>query len=882
MTSVTYPNSSKSTTFSKSRLLRFLTTLSLDLDIGGNELSDAATTISLELPATINVNNLLELAAESLAQKIVMNPDYSLLAGRVYVFAIKRQIPCKFAANFEKMNKNKHPKTGEQYPLVSDDITKFVTKHQDFLDNLIVASRDNDLSYFGMKTLAKSYLLKANDVIMETPQFMFLRVAIGIHVPASRGDESSILAQIARTYDLMSQKYFLHASPTLFNASTPSNYLSLCFLMSIEDDSIDGIYKTLHKTALISKASGGIGLHVNNIRSRGSLIKSSNGSSNGLVPMLRVFNSTARYVDQGGNKRPGAIAIYIEPWHGDIEEILDLRKNHGNEEMRARDLFYALWVPDLFMKRVKDNDDWSLFSPSDAPGLADVYGPEFEELFTKYEKQGLATTTIKARKLWIKILEAQTETGMPFMLYKDACNEKLNQKNLGTIKSSNLCCEVVQYSSDVETAVCNLALVALPSFVIRTEDFCSFDFSKLHEVVKQVTRNLDQVIDSTLYPTDSTKSSNMRHRPIAIGVQGLADVFMQLRLPFDSKKAKTLNVQIFETIYHAAIESSMEMSVEFGPYETFQGSPASKGILQFDMWNHKPTFYSDWDELKSKVKTLGLRNSLLVAPMPTASTSQILGFNECFEPFTSNIYLRRVLSGEFQVINKYLVKDLKDLGLWSSAMKDQIIIDDGLIQNIDAIPDEIKSLYKTVWELSQKVIVNMAVDRGRFVDQLQSLNIHLKVPTFKSLTSCHFYGWENGLKTGMYYLRTKAASRAIQFSVDPLHTKVEISKMKRANIGHLKRPTYLEAKAFKRSIREPHQRVTRLKTFNKGDITAKNPQAEPETPISDFPDSFSIEPNSDDFELINTATPPEAYDIYDTTPLSCNLIDFEGCESCSA
>lgn len=885
MTLVLDPNSPKSNPFDKTRLLRLLSKLSYGLDVSGDELAEAATTISLELPASITVDDLLNLSAESLAQKIVVNPEFSLLAGRVDVFAIRRRIPFQFAANFQRMNNYKHPKTGKPHPLVSEKTTEFVKNHENFLNNLIDPGRDNDLSFFGMRTLAKSYLIKSDTLIMETPQFMFLRVAIGIHVPANRGDETSVLAQISRTYNLMSQKYFLHASPTLFNAATPSNYLSLCFLMSIEDDSIDGIYKSLHQAALISKASGGIGIHVNNIRSRGSLIRSSNGSSNGLVPMLRVFNSTARYVDQGGNKRPGAMAVYIEPWHGDIEEILDLRKNHGNEEMRTRDLFYALWIPDLFMKRVKDNEDWSLFSPSDAPGLADVYGDEFENLYTKYEAQGLATSSFKARKLWVKILESQTETGMPFMLYKDACNKKLNQKNLGTIKSSNLCCEVVQYSSNEETAVCNLALVALPSFIIISEGFSTFDFPKLHEVVKYVTRNLDQVIDSTQYPTDSTRLSNMKHRPLAIGVQGLADVFMELRIPFDSKKAKTLNAQIFETIYHAAIESSMEMSIEYGPYETFQGSPASKGFLQFDLWDHQPTFFGDWDELKSKVIANGLRNSLLVAPMPTASTSQILGFNECFEPYTSNLYLRRVLSGEFQVVNKYLVKDLKDLGLWGKSMKEQIIIDDGLIQNIDVIPEELKSLYKTVWEMSQKNIVEMAVDRGRFVDQLQSLNIHLKDPTFKSLTSCHFYGWEKGLKTGMYYLRTKAASRAIQFSVDAARSKLEISKMNKASVSLLKRPTYLEAKSFKRRSSgqsQYGQRDPKLATFKNCEDAQSRSISEPGTPTSDFPDTSLKEFNKDDVELSVATTPGEEYDIYDTTPLACNLIDNEGCESCSA
>lgn len=878
MTLVEYGTESDNSPFDKSRLLKLFDRLSRDLGILQHDLEDGVNSISLELPDKIKIAELLILSSESLAQKTVVNPNFSLLAGRIVVHAIKRSVANDFSSNFSFLRNNLDLKTGRKHPLVSEEAFQFVQNHHDFLNNLIVPSRDNDLTYFGMRTLQKSYLLKSNDVILETPQYMFMRVAIGIHALAHTESIENVLVQIARTYNLMSQKYFIHSSPTLFNAATPSNYLSLCFLMAVDDDSIDGIFKSLHKAALISKASGGIGIHVNNIRSTGSLIKSSNGTSNGLVPMLRVFNSTARYVDQGGNKRPGAIAVYVEPWHGDILEILDLRKNHGPEELRARDLFYALWIPDLFMKRVEENADWSLFSPNEAMGLADVYGDEFEQLYKKYEQEGLATTTFKARKLWVKILEAQTETGMPFMLYKDACNRKLNQKNLGMIKSSNLCCEIVQYSSPEEIAVCNLALLALPSFVLKADLNSMFDFAKLHEVTKCVTRNLDQVIDSTLYPTESAELSNKRHRPLAIGVQGLADVFMMLRLPFESDEAKKLNVQIFETIYHGAIESSMEHSIEKGPYETFAGSPASKGILQFDMWNHKPTFFSDWDDLKCKVKKNGLRNSLLVAPMPTASTSQILGFNECFEPFTSNIYLRRVLSGEFQVVNKYLVRDLIDLGVWNNALKEQIIIDDGLIQNIDVIPNEIKSLYKTVWEISQKTIVQMAVDRGVFVDQLQSLNIHLKNPTFKNLTSCHFFGWKEGLKTGMYYLRTKAASRPIQFSVDNKRTAQELSNMKMPDISILQYKKYLEVDTYSPSS------VPLLEETSKWQPSHKKRKYfnTPDTPSSDGFDRPSKDQSPAVVLLSKVATPEEEYDIYDTTPISCNIANPEHCESCSA
>uniref|UniRef100_A0A0L0NPG1 Ribonucleoside-diphosphate reductase n=1 Tax=Candidozyma auris TaxID=498019 RepID=A0A0L0NPG1_CANAR len=585
-----------------------------------------------------------------------------------------------------------------------------------------------------------------------------MRVAVGIH--------GKDIERVIETYNLMSQRYFTHGSPTLFNAGTPSPQMSSCFLVAMKEDSIDGIYDTLKTCALISKSAGGIGLHIHNIRGTGAYIAGTNGTSNGIIPMVRVFNNTARYVDQGGNKRPGAFALYLEPWHSDIFDFIDIRKNHGKEEIRARDLFPALWIPDLFMKRVELNGDWTLFSPNEAPGLADCYGDEFVALYEKYEKEGRGRSTIKAQKLWYSILEAQTETGTPFMLYKDACNQKTNQKNLGIIKSSNLCCEIVEYSSPEEVAVCNLASIALPSFVQKDTTSCWYDFDKLHEVTKVVTRNLNRIIDRNYYPVEEARRSNFKNRPIALGVQGLADAFMSLRLPFDSQEAKELNIQIFETIYHAAVEASIELAAEEGPYETYEGSPASKGLLQYDLWGRKPTELWDWDTLKQKMAKHGLRNSLLVAPMPTASTSQILGNNECFEPYTSNIYSRRVLAGEFQIVNPHMLKDLVDLGIWNDAMKNNIIANNGSIQSLPNVPDEIKALYKTVWEISQKHIIDMAADRAAFIDQSQSLNIHIKDPTMGKLTSMHFYGWKKGLKTGMYYLRTQAAAAAIQFTID--------------------------------------------------------------------------------------------------------------------
>ncbi|KAK6347578.1 ribonucleotide-diphosphate reductase subunit rnr1 [Orbilia javanica] len=710
---------------------------------------------------TVELDNL---AAETAAYMTVTHPDYAILAARIAVSNLHKQTKKQFSQVVSDLYHYVNPRNKRPSPMISKSTYETVMRHADELNSAIVYDKDFNYNYFGFKTLERSYLLRLDGKVAERPQHMIMRVSVGIH-----GEN---IEKAIETYNLMSSKYFTHASPTLFNAGTPQAQLSSCFLVAMKDDSIEGIYDTLKTCALISKTAGGIGLHVHNIRATGSYIAGTNGTSNGLIPMLRVFNNTARYVDQGGNKRPGAFAIYLEPWHADVFEFLDLRKNHGKEEVRARDLFYALWIPDLFMKRVEANLDWSLFCPNEATGLADCYGEEFEALYEKYEKtEGLARKTIKAQKLWYAILEAQTETGNPFMLYKDACNKKSNQKNLGIIKSSNLCTEIVEYSAPDEVAVCNLASVALPTFVdvVRNE----YDFQKLHEVTKVITKNLNKIIDVNYYPVEEAKNSNFRHRPIAVGVQGLADAFLALRMPFESPEARHLNKQIFETIYHGAAEASVELAAEDGPYESYQGSPASQGQLQYDLWNVTPTDLWDWDELKAKIAKHGMRNSLLVAPMPTASTSQILGFNECFEPYTSNIYSRRVLAGEFQVVNPWLLRDLVDMGLWSDNMKNRIIADGGSIQNVPNIPADIKSLYKTVWEISQKVVIDLAADRAAFIDQSQSLNIHIKDPTMGKLTSMHFYGWKKGLKTGMYYLRTMAASAAIQFTVDQEALKIE-------------------------------------------------------------------------------------------------------------
>ncbi|KAG0149282.1 hypothetical protein CROQUDRAFT_89370 [Cronartium quercuum f. sp. fusiforme G11] len=702
---------------------------------------------------TVELDNL---AAETAAYMTTRHPDYAVLAARIAISNLHKETKKLFSQVIEDLYRYVNPKNGRPSPMISDTTYEAVQANAEALNSAVIYDRDFNYNYFGFKTLERSYLLRINGKVAERPQHMLMRVAVGIH-----GND---VERAIRTYNLMSEKYFTHASPTLFNSGTPHPQLSSCFLVSMKSDSIDGIYDTLKTCAMISKTAGGIGLNIHNIRATGSYIAGTNGYSNGIVPMLRVFNNTARYVDQGGNKRPGAFAIYIEPWHADVFDWLDLRKNHGKEESRARDLFYALWIPDLFMKRVENNDDWPLFCPAEAPGLADVYGEAFEELFEQYEKEGRAKKTVKAQKLWYAILESQTETGNPFMLYKDAANRKSNQKNLGTIKSSNLCTEIIEYSAPDEVAVCNLASIALPTYI--TDGV--YDFQKLHDVTKEVTFNLNRIIDVNYYPVPEAKKSNMRHRPIGIGVQGLADAFQILKLPFDSPEAKKLNAQIFETLYHAGLEASNELAQSEGSYETFQGSPASLGELQFDMWGVKPTELWEWESLKEKIKKTGLRNSLLLAPMPTASTSQILGFNECFEPYTSNIYTRRVLAGEFQIVNPWLLKELVEMGLWNDEMKNRIIAHQGSIQNIPNIPVKMKAVYKTVWEISQKVfvIIDLAADRGAFIDQSQSLNIHLQAPTFGQLTSMHFYAWKKGLKTGMYYLRTRAAANAIQFTVD--------------------------------------------------------------------------------------------------------------------
>jgi len=703
----------------------------------------------------VTTTELDVLAAETSASFSTRHPDYAVLAARIAVSNLHKTTSQSFANTVKLLYEYVDGKTGENASLISKEVYEVVRLNAQTLDSAVNYERDFDYDYFGFKTLEKSYLLKVDGKIIERPQHMLMRVAVGIH---GKDIESAI-----KTYNLMSERWFTHATPTLFNAGTPKPQLSSCFLLTMKEDSIDGIYDTLKQCAKISQSAGGIGLSIHNIRATGSYIKGTNGTSNGIIPMLRVFNDTARYVDQGGGKRKGAFAIYLEPWHNDVFEFLELRKNRGVEELRARDLFYALWTPDLFMKRVEENGMWSLFDPQEAPGLAECYGEEFEKLYSKYEEEGKFRRQVKAQDLWYRILDAQIETGNPYMLYKDAANMKSNQKNLGTIKSSNLCTEIIEYTAPDEVAVCNLASLALPKYVSNG----SFDHNKLYEVTKQVTKNLNKIIDINYYPVEEARNSNLRHRPIGLGVQGLADVFIMLRLPFESAGARKLNKEIFETIYYAAMESSMELAQVQGPYSSYAGSPVSKGIFQFDMWGVSPESGRwDWMALKQKVRQHGVRNSLLVAPMPTASTSQILGNNECFEPYTSNLYKRRVLSGEFAVVNKHLLKDLIQLGMWDDEMANAIKVGYGSIQHITNIPAEIKELYKTVWEISQKAIIDMSADRGAYICQSQSLNIHIKDPNFGKLTSMHFYAWKKGLKTGMYYLRSTAATEAIQFTVD--------------------------------------------------------------------------------------------------------------------
>jgi len=702
----------------------------------------------------VTTTELDNLAAETAASLTVKHPDYALLASRIAVSNLHKNTTKSFSHTMQLLHECTDSKNGKLLPLIADDVWQIIHDNAELLDSTIIYDRDYGFDYFGFKTLEKSYLLKLNGKVVERPQHMYMRVAIGIH----KEDIESAL----KTYHLMSERWFTHATPTLFNAGTPKPQMSSCFLLTMKEDSIDGIYDTLKQTAKISQSAGGIGLAIHGIRATGSYIGGTNGTSNGIIPMLKVFNDTARYVDQGGGKRKGAFAVYLEPWHADVFEFLDLRKNHGKEEMRARDLFYALWIPDLFMKRVEAGEDWSLFCPNEAPGLHECWGAEFEALYAKYEAAGKARKTIKAQDLWFAILDAQIETGTPYLLYKDAANGKSNQQNLGTIKSSNLCTEIMEYTSPEEVAVCNLASLALPRFVIDGK----FDHQKLYEVSYAATLNLNKIIDNNYYPIEEARNSNLRHRPIGLGVQGLADVFILLRLPFESEPAKQLNKEIFETIYFAAMTASKDLAQKEGAYETYAGSPVSKAIFQFDMWNTEPTLRWDWYTLKAEVLKHGVRNSLLLAPMPTASTSQILGNNECFEPYTSNIYVRRVLSGEFVIVNKHLLKDLVALNLWNDEMKNNIIQHNGSVQQIDSIPAEIKEIYKTVWEIKQRAIIDMAADRGAYICQSQSLNLFIDAPSASKLTSMHFYAWKKGLKTGMYYLRTKAASQAVQFTVE--------------------------------------------------------------------------------------------------------------------
>ncbi|MBS1647240.1 MAG: ribonucleoside-diphosphate reductase subunit alpha [Bacteroidetes bacterium] len=704
----------------------------------------------------VTTTQLDNLAAETAASLTTNHPDYAVLASRIAVSNLHKNTTKSFSKTMHDLYQYVDPKTNQRAQLIADDVYEIIQEHAQQLDSSIIYDRDFGYDYFGFKTLERSYLLKMNGKIAERPQHMIMRVAIGIH--------KEDIASAIETYTLMSERWFTHATPTLFNAGTPKPQMSSCFLLQMQDDSIDGIYNTLKQCAKISQSAGGIGLNIHNVRATGSYIKGTNGTSNGIIPMLKVFNETARYVDQGGGKRKGSIAVYLEPWHDDIYTFLDIRKNHGKEEMRARDLFTALWIPDLFMKRVEEQGMWSLMCPNECPGLSDCHSQAFETLYTQYEAEGRYRRQIPARELWAAIIESQIETGNPYMLFKDSANAKSNQQNLGTIKSSNLCTEIIEYTSADEVAVCNLASIALPRFVNAEKG--EFDHQKLFDITYVATKNLNKVIDRNYYPIPEARNSNMRHRPVGLGVQGLADAFILMRYPFDSEEARKLNSEIFETIYYAALTASKDLAKIDGPYETYAGSPISQGIFQQDMWNVTPSTRWEWDVLREEIKKYGVRNSLLMAPMPTASTSQILGNNECFEPYTSNIYSRRVLSGEFVVVNKHLLKDLVRLGLWNDTLKNKIIAENGSIQNIAEIPENIKAIYKTVWEIKQRTLIDMAADRGAYIDQSQSLNLFIQDANFAKLSSAHFHAWKRGLKTGMYYLRTKAAADAIKFTVD--------------------------------------------------------------------------------------------------------------------
>ncbi|GGD36588.1 ribonucleoside-diphosphate reductase subunit alpha [Flavobacterium orientale] len=745
----------------------------------------------------VTTSELDNLAAETAASMTIAHPDYAQLAARIAVSNLHKNTKKSFSETMSDMYHYVNPRTGQKAPLLSDEVYEAIMANAVELDSMIIYNRDFNYDYFGFKTLERSYLLKINGKIVERPQHMLMRVSVGIHL--------NDIEAVKETYELMSKKFFTHATPTLFNAGTPKPQMSSCFLLTMKDDSIDGIYDTLKQTAKISQSAGGIGLSIHNVRATGSYIRGTNGTSNGIVPMLRVFNDTARYVDQGGGKRKGSFAIYLETWHADIFEFLDLKKNTGKEEMRARDLFFAMWTSDLFMKRVQDDASWTLMCPNECPGMCDVYGDEFEALYHKYEAAGKGRKTVRARELWEKILESQIETGTPYMLYKDAANRKSNQKNLGTIRSSNLCTEILEYTSPDEIAVCNLASISLPMFVENGQ----FDHQKLYDVTKRVTRNLNRVIDRNYYPVPEAENSNMRHRPIGLGVQGLADAFILLRLPFTSDEAKQLNQDIFETLYFAAVTASMEMAKEEGPYSTFKGSPISQGEFQYNLWGLKDSDLSgrwDWESLRKEVVEHGVRNSLLVAPMPTASTSQILGNNEAFEPYTSNIYTRRVLSGEFIVVNKHLLEDLVSLGLWNDTLKQEIMRHNGSVQNIEAIPQDIKELYKTVWEMSMKDIIDMSRQRGYFIDQSQSLNLFMEGATYAKLTSMHFYAWQSGLKTGMYYLRTKSAVDAIKFTLnndkkaEPQEVKPQPVIQKLESIAVLNEPVEMTPEEYRAMI----------------------------------------------------------------------------------
>ncbi|MBO74677.1 MAG: ribonucleoside-diphosphate reductase subunit alpha [Flavobacteriales bacterium] len=721
----------------------------------------------------VTTTELDNLAAEVAATNAVTHPDYASLASRIAVSNLHKATKKSFAETMEDLHTCVDPVTGENASLVANDVIEIIRDNSEFLDSQIIYDRDFNYDYFGFKTLERSYLLKINGEIVERPQHMLMRVSVGIH--------KDDLDAVVETYNGLSEGWFTHATPTLFNSGTPKPQMSSCFLLTAKEDSISGIYDTLKQCAKISQNAGGIGLAIHDIRATGSYIKGTNGASNGIVPMLRVFNDTARYVDQGGGKRKGSFAIYIEPWHADIHDFLDLKKNHGKEEQRARDLFYALWIPDLFMKRVEENGEWTLMCPNECPGLADTHGAAFEKLYMKYEAEGKGRKTIKAQELWFKILESQIETGTPYMLYKDAANGKSNQQNLGTIRSSNLCTEIIEYTAPDEVAVCNLASLALPKYVNNGE----FDHEKLFQVTYQATINLNRIIDRNYYPIPEARNSNMRHRPIGLGVQGLADVFILMRHPFDSDEARTLNREIFETIYYAACTASKDLAKEEGAYESFKGSPASEGRLQFDLWGVTPTDRWEWAVLKDEIKEHGMRNSLLLAPMPTASTAQILGNNECFEPYTSNIYTRRTLSGEFIIVNKHLLRDLTKLGLWDDDMKNRIISANGSIQNINEIPDNLKALYRTAWEIPQRALIDMSADRGAYICQSQSLNVFMENVTTAKLTSMHFYSWKQGLKTGMYYLRTKAATDAIKFTVDKKYKTTPQTETPRKSIQEM-------------------------------------------------------------------------------------------------